>query len=142
MEGILADWETCQEYGISDSDSNDEFDGNTGGSSVSDASVDPTIGSSRGICFTRHGDAPPSGASDSSTMNGQSSWSGSRISKTSLLGIASQSLQSIGDAEDMDFGECLIADIHLARSEKSSGKVLPCPIEGCRGKDPCISELL
>jgi hypothetical protein len=75
-------------------------------------------------------------------MNCQSSGSGSRISKTSLLGIASQSSQSIGDGDDMDFGECLIADSHLARNEKLSEKVLPCPIEGCRGKDPCISELL
>jgi hypothetical protein len=139
MDEILDDWERCQEDGVSDSDSSNDFDSIAEECSISDVGVDPKAGLSREKCFTRHGDAPPSGASDSSMVNSKSSGSGLRISKDGLLGTASQSSQLTEDGDD---SESLMADSRLARNEKSSGKVLPCPIEGCRGKDPCISELL
>jgi hypothetical protein len=146
MNEILADWERCQEDSDSDSESNSDLDIHAGSPSASEASNDYRAEYSRDMCYTRRGDATPSGAPESSAMDGTGSGNRSRTSENSLLGQATQPLQEIGDGDSVDSSELLIADDQEHPKEEGA-KVMSCPMkdctgEDCTGKDSTMSELL
>jgi hypothetical protein len=145
MDGILRDWEECQEADDSDSDSDTSLDTSAGSRLVSITSDSPTE-CGVGMSFTRHGDAPSSGGPGSSGMNGTGCGSGSRNSGNNLLGRVTRSSQAVEDGDSMDCGKFLIANDQETPKEEGT-KVMLCPLKDlkgkdCTGKDLTMSEFL
>ena len=138
MGKILDDWERCQENSSSESDSNNDSAIDAANSPASDARDDSQAECSGEYIITCHGDAPRSGASESSTINCRGSRDALQISRNSLLGQAGQSTQATEDDDNVCIGEGQIAD----DQDDRKAKLIPCPIKDCPGKEPSISKLL
>jgi hypothetical protein len=141
MDRILRDWEECQEADDSDSDSDTSLDTSAGNRFVSMMSASQ-IRCSGGTSFTRHGDAPPSGAPGDAMTSGPGSGNGNHITQNNLTENRNLASQGVRDGSSEDISEVLTDDSHTTTKKKTSDKMLPCPIQGCRGKDSSISELL
>ena len=137
MEEILVDWENRHENDVSNSGSDDILDINAESPFASEASDDSQAEYSGEMCFTRHGNAPPSGPSNSSAIHCGGMGETSQTSGNSSLGRESQATQTTEDSQSMCLGEGLIVD-----GDERKAKVIPCPIEDCPGKESSISELL